>query len=90
MKLIRSTKFALVVAALLASSPSFGQAPLIREIIYQVIKGGIILFTTTVAAEAKKKKQENPGAEIRQVYEWCTPAEARYNPDWKCLEVRRY
>jgi hypothetical protein len=71
MKLRRSTKIALVVAALLASSPSFGQAPLIQaipRIIYIVISlGGGTLLATTNKAEAKKKKQEHPGAEIEEI-----------------------
>ena len=71
MKLRQSTKIALVVAALLASSPSFGQGQLwlnAGKAIYSVVLAGVVIFTTRSPAAAEKKKQENPGAEIRVKY----------------------
>ena len=79
MKLRRSMKFALVVAAVLASSPSFGQARLIIQV-YKVVVAGVVVLSTTKAADAMKTKQENPGAEIRRVVVHCLRGQ-RYDED---------
>jgi hypothetical protein len=89
MKLRRSTKIALVVAALLASSPSSGQVSLIPRIVYyMVILGGSIILMTPDKAEAKKAKQENPGSEIKEIrcprgLDPDDPEQCRGVPNWR-------